>query len=225
MCMSLIGLIVQMTDILNRRAPVHLPPWHFPEIKPVSDVSMSRDLLHVTQSLTGGTTSPPSNPIPAPVPPLDIIYELPALRGITRRNKTVPIPRVRRSAPLGPSPLRSMIVLDTPGEEDTVEDDDVARIGCSHVGLGPPSFSQSGNRARLHAHAVKASDISDGVLGIIQELVYETNDWDPSLFVDDNFKTLIKQSKSLIWQHKQGRPLHNLEEYPCHALVSGDMSL
>lgn len=207
-----------MTDILNRRAPAHLPPWHFPEIKPVSDVSTSRDLPHVTQLPTGGTTPSPSNPIPAPVPPLDIIYELPALRAITRRNKTVPIPRVRRSPPLGPSPLRSMILLDTPGEEDTVEGDDVARIGCSRVGLGSPSLSQSGNRTSLQEHAVKASNDSDGVLGIIRELVYETNDWDPSLFVDENFKTLIKQSKSLIWQHKQGRPLHDLEEYSCQAV-------
>lgn len=203
-----------MTDILNRQAPAHLLDWHFPEIKPVSDVSMSRDLPHITPSLTGGTTPPPSNPAPAPVPPLDIIYELPALRGLTRRNKTVPIARVRRSPPLGPSPLRSMILPNTPGEEDTVECNDVARIECSHIGLGLPSLSQSGIRARLHEHVAEASDNSDGVLGIIRELVYETNDWDPSLFMDDNFKTLIKQSKSLVWQHKQGRPLHDLEEYP-----------
>jgi hypothetical protein len=186
---------------------------------------MSRDLPHVTPSLVGGTTSPPSNPNPAPVLPPDTIYELPVLRGVARRNKTVPIARVRRSPPLGPSPLRSMILPDTPGEEDTIEGDDVARIGCSHIGLGLPSLSQSRNRARLHKHAVEAGDNSDGVLGIIRELVYETNDWDPSLFVDDNFKTLIIQSKSLVWQHKQGRPSHDPEEYPCQAFVSGDASL
>lgn len=117
-----------------------------------------------------------------------------------------------------------MTLPDTLGEQDTVGDDG-ARIGCSHIGLGLPSLSQLGNRARLHENAVEGSNSSDGVLGIIRELVCETNGWDPSLFMDDNFKTLIKQSKSLVWQHKQGRPLHDLEEYSCQALVSGDASL
>jgi hypothetical protein len=48
------------------------------------------------------------------------------------------------------------------------------------------------------------NDDHNALFSIIRELVEETSEWDPSLFVDENFKSMIQNSRILVSKGSQG---------------------
>jgi hypothetical protein len=138
----------------------------------------------------------------------------------TRSTKIKPKPRsssvgVRRSPPLGPSPLRTMILPDNsvqsndirPGSRDSSV---IGRTHYGHLGIGfptpntnyeqpndPPESSHNQQHAKTSATQISDDD-PNILLSIIRELVEETSEWDASLFMDDNFKSMIQNSGLLL---------------------------
>jgi len=128
--------------------------------------------------------------------------------------------RVRRSPTIGPSPLRTMILPDPSDTElgrythpeankentDFKERPSSIHNAYANLGLGLPT-SRSGMETRLDKckrrqsgmpeHRISQDEDGGGpniLLGIIRELVEETSDWDASLFMDANFKSMIRDS-------------------------------
>jgi hypothetical protein len=120
-----------------------------------------------------------------------------------------PKTRSRKSPPVGPSPLRTMILPDlssgsaigSPNEMEVTKNSlDPHGVLPSDV-LSPnplPGSSRmltDNNKGCLPCSAKKQdNDGTDALLGIIRELVEETGDWDDDLSMKDNFKSLMRNA-------------------------------
>ena len=113
--------------------------------------------------------------------------------------------RTKRSPPLGPSPLRTMILPES-SEADLASK--VGLDGASMKAWKSNTFKTSfkdgtpwAQKERVltnqpNSEAVE-DDGADPLLGLIRELAEEVNDWDDGLFMDRNFKTMIESSQDL----------------------------
>ena len=117
--------------------------------------------------------------------------------------------RMKRSPPLGPSPLRTMILpessdpdlsprvshqdpsimtlCDEPNNLEPLPEDGTVRSEMQKIINGPSS------------RVVEDND-PDVLLGLIRELAEEVNDWDDTLFMDKNFKSMIENSQDILLQ-------------------------
>lgn len=117
---------------------------------------------------------------PYPIPPAPgVSIPLQKPRSIT--------PRVRKSPIIGPSPLRVMTLPEGPSS------DSVGANKCPDGRLKPSQEQRPGedNCIRPLSSFKDADEDEAALLGIIQELIEETSDWDPDLFMDAGFKTLL----------------------------------
>ncbi|KAF8165316.1 hypothetical protein B0H34DRAFT_688716 [Crassisporium funariophilum] len=145
--------------------------------------------------------------------------------------------RSKRSPVIGPSPLRTISFSRDCGLEDSsnlafqggTENGSRSLVtptsGISHGSLAEPSgylwHSEGGHvdidgpttrlktvGSKKHVKTTIRLDDSDEVLGLIRELARETSAWDASLFVDENFKAMMDESKSFVKPHnlQQIRP-------------------
>jgi hypothetical protein len=132
--------------------------------------------------------------------------------------------RVRRSPPIGPSPLRTMFLPDhfdtSPSSHNNAIDSeckDYAKgfgptyYGRHSYGFPSPAVTKTSPANHLgtsqdrspgrHTKAAATKTYDEGpntLISIIRELVEETSEWDASLFMDDNFKSLIQNSGLLL---------------------------
>jgi len=101
----------------------------------------------------------------------------------------------------GPSPLRSMLLppdCDTELCEtfsSTYHNQAAYQSTVTIRGHGTTSNHRRETPGSTKTSCRKESADADSLLNLMSELVQETNAWDPSLFVDENFKTLITQLK------------------------------
>lgn len=122
----------------------------------------------------------------------------------TRHRGRKPSIRPRKASLAGPSPLRIMTLPESLTSElgsnsdtnDTNDNPTPTSLApqrnpskYSNLGLGFPSTYQPSRRL-----SKIEEDDSGLILGIIRELVEETNNWDASLYMDENFKAMIDGS-------------------------------
>ncbi|KAG6899446.1 hypothetical protein C0993_010283 [Termitomyces sp. T159_Od127] len=147
-----------------------------------------------------------------------------AFRKIRQKQSRKSSIRSRRSPALGPSPLRVMILPD-PSDPKIAVHASPSRGGSqilnyshnySSLGLGFPSSSLSLTRdsevkqnklgpnketvqmeSEVHRATVDKED-ANTLVGMIRELVEETDRWDASLFKDKHFKAMINDSKQAL---------------------------
>ncbi|KAG6816157.1 hypothetical protein H0H87_008291 [Tephrocybe sp. NHM501043] len=146
----------------------------------------------------------------------------PKLKQKERRKPSV---RSRRSPAVGPSPLRSMILPDPSVESKIAVKTSTSQIGShnsnttldySRLGLGfPASPTNTTHDTHSEVEALPNSEQlmsgsdsrtlsatmdedPNALVGIIRELVEETDKWDGSLFKDKNFKAMIDDSKYVL---------------------------
>ena len=135
-----------------------------------------------------------------PLPPLNsvVMFKLrPRYRFLSVRTK--------RSPPLGPSPLRTMILPDRSSDSNlsprTSREDPSMTTLCELNTFGPDVESLTSAKKRITGgqspRTIEDSD-TDHVLGLIRELAEEVNDWDDSLFMDKNFKSMIDNSQDIL---------------------------
>lgn len=111
------------------------------------------------------------------------------------------IGRNHHSPKPGPSPLRSMLL---PPGCDTGLCETFSSAHHNQTAYQPtvtirghgttPNIRRETPGSTKTSCRKKSAD-ADSLLNLMSELVQETNAWDPSLFVDENFKTLITQLK------------------------------
>ncbi|KAG6854813.1 hypothetical protein C0991_001240 [Blastosporella zonata] len=202
-CPSLSGVDKQVpTPILNSFSPVLLPVNLSPLSVPLPAV-YNKDIAPETIS-----RSPLVKSIVSP--------------NLKQRERRKPSIRIRRSPAIGPSPLRAMILADPSDSKIAVK---ISQMGSRHsntsldyscLGLGFPKSpsstrdnnyeaesSSDGEYLQLEndSKALSATlDTKDPntLVGMIRELVEETNQWDRSLFKDRNFKAMIDGSKHAL---------------------------
>lgn len=118
--------------------------------------------------------------------------------------------RNRRSPPLGPSPLRSMILPDS-ADDDVLESKSPVDNGMDntptpkrlsmpyqHLGLELPTFGlavPADQRLRSQGPNASISEGQESVLDFLRELVEETKDWDESIVLDEGFRNMIQGSQ------------------------------
>ncbi|KAG6836518.1 hypothetical protein H0H93_007195 [Arthromyces matolae] len=167
--------------------------------------------------------------VPSPLPSPSQLYhsELSSVskeKSIASPKATAPRKsslRPRRSPVLGPSPLRAMILPDPSDSNISVQasssqTDANARRDAgfeySHFGLTFPQSPSKGHGADIEkgrdAAPLTAVD-NDGdtntLLGMIRELVEETDRWDGSLFKDENFRAMMDDSKEFLSNKHHGK--------------------
>ncbi|KAJ6539377.1 hypothetical protein B0H19DRAFT_1240132 [Mycena capillaripes] len=177
---------------------------------PATDI----DFIPLELPVHSPTLSPTLSSFPSPPPVTSILK--PKLRVRTRRSPAI--------GPIGPSPLRSMILPDpvdgelssyaqirftaeNPGGEDRRMSVPSPRgvlrvgdVGNSSVGVAKgTSIVPKANRWHSSISSGCASKIDEDdpnvLLGIIRELVEETSEWDPSgVFMNSSFKNLLQES-------------------------------
>lgn len=180
------------------------------------NLSVIEEICHVSVSnlpgSTNGQTGPTCDNMKSPL----TIFS--AYDNLKRREKSRPSTlRTRRSPPLGPSPLRSMIL------PDIVESDySVPRCttvneikGCPvprrkplqyhRVGLGIPSVKLS----PPDKEGIKSQDCQENtsegntgskesMLDFLRELAEETREWDESIVLDEGFRNMIQRSQAIL---------------------------
>ncbi|KAF8812470.1 hypothetical protein BYT27DRAFT_7335731 [Phlegmacium glaucopus] len=111
--------------------------------------------------------------------------------------------RTRNSPIIGPSPLRTMSL---PSDYDVEHITKFNADDCSTSSNiqseakfepsfdSPPSSSHSSPISMRSKTVLRPND-SDSILDLIRELAQETSSWDAGLFVDENFKAMMDQSK------------------------------
>ncbi|KAG6916102.1 hypothetical protein DXG01_008429 [Tephrocybe rancida] len=152
---------------------------------------------------------------------------------LKQRERRKPSLRIRRSPTIGPSPLRAMIL---PDASDSKIKTSASQLGSrnshttldySNIGLGLPKSpftatseiskvkpfsyaenSQPENTSKTLSATLDTED-PNTLVGMIRELVEETDQWDGSLFKDKNFKAMIDGSKRAF---KGGRDQDRISE-------------
>lgn len=124
--------------------------------------------------------------------------------------------RMKRSPPLGPSPLRTMIL---PESSDPDLSPRVSRQDPSTTTLcdEPNNFelltedgtvrSEEQKITSAPSSGIVEENNPDALLGLIRELAEEVNDWDDTLFMDKNFKSMIENSQDVLLQRDGGSAL------------------
>ncbi|KAF9492826.1 hypothetical protein BDN71DRAFT_1450995 [Pleurotus eryngii] len=131
---------------------------------------------------------PPIPPHPTPGVPT-FPYPVPPGPGVgipLQKPRSI-TPRARKSPVIGPSPLRVMTLPEGPSS------DSVGANKCPDGRLKPSQEQRPGEDSSIRPlSSFKGADEDEAaLLGIIQELIEETSDWDPDLFMDAGFKTLL----------------------------------
>ncbi|KAJ7682772.1 hypothetical protein DFH06DRAFT_1162098 [Mycena polygramma] len=148
--------------------------------------------------------SPPLSSFPSP--PFATSILKPKLRIRTRRSPAIP------PIPIGPSPLRTMILPDSESRPMSVHSPYASSGGAIRVGesgssgarigaargasdnVGPKARRRPASVSSCHASEVEEDD-PNVLLGIIRELVEETSEWDQSgVFMNQSFKNLLQES-------------------------------
>ncbi|KAF4575059.1 hypothetical protein EYR36_006415 [Pleurotus pulmonarius] len=163
-------------------------------------------------------TSSPVHGLP-PIPPHSIsgvpMFPYPTGGGIPLQKPRSITPRVRKSPIIGPSPLRVMTLPEGPSS-------DSVSANKSPDGRLKPSQEQrpkEENSIRPLSSFKDADEDEAALLGIIQELIEETSDWDPDLFMDAGFKSLLhdtslKASSVSLHVFEEGNVSHGSSSGP-----------
>jgi hypothetical protein len=119
--------------------------------------------------------------------------------------------RTKRSPPLGPSPLRTMILPESSDSDlspRTSREDPSMMTLCEPNTFGPDIETLALAKKRIMGsqspRTIEDND-ADPVLGLIRELAEEVNDWDDSLFMDKNFKSMIDNSQDILLEQDCGQ--------------------
>ncbi|KAL0949530.1 hypothetical protein HGRIS_009580 [Hohenbuehelia grisea] len=152
----------------------------------------------------------PAIPTPMPFNPLDVAMPsptfspdfpsfgppspvLPPLPSVIRgKPKPRVVSRVRRSPVIGPSPLRSMILPESSESSPAV---DVGKGESSSANIDDIDRDRRRRSSLRSAISLDDDGQNNVLLNMIQELVEETSVWDPSLFMDNNFKSMLEESR------------------------------
>ena len=137
-----------------------------------------------------------------------------------KQRPRLPSVRVRRSPPIGPSPLRAMIIPDNPDatlmphNSDIAKDSSVSRQ-ADHLGMrflaSNQNYDQTNNSSEafqacnVRQHTPKTDDDPNILLSMIRELAQEAKEWDTSLFMDDKFKSMIQDSALLLSERNENK--------------------
>ncbi|KAG2013616.1 hypothetical protein CC2G_010505 [Coprinopsis cinerea AmutBmut pab1-1] len=170
----------------------------------------SSDSAHATTPglrIRGVTTS-----LPLDISSLGLLQVSPQLCPPLQRSSS-PL-RMTFSPAIGPSPLRSMMLPISSSDEVTPSHSSrkhLAKNPYDHLGLGHPSRSpiesnvtptisqrsiRSDPPASPHGQASTTTQGSAALEDMIHQLVQATSDWDDSVFVNEDFRSLIETSKS-----------------------------
>ncbi|KAF8238706.1 hypothetical protein L208DRAFT_1386984 [Tricholoma matsutake] len=171
----------------------------------------------------------PSTDLNSPVPLVFLPLNTTRSSKIKQKSRS-PSVRSRRSPPLGPSPLRTMILPDNSDSIPGFQNNAIG-AGCrdfslsgrtyyGQLGIGfptpntnheqpnNPSEASQDQDTRQYAK-ISATTTSNNdpniLLSIIRELVEETREWDASLFMDDKFKSMIQNSGILLSEITGGK--------------------
>ncbi|KAF8621623.1 hypothetical protein AX15_007641 [Amanita polypyramis BW_CC] len=152
---------------------------------PLFDVYTSADFDDETLS-----TLPPINPV--------------TMFKLRPRHNTLSI-RTKRSPSLGPSPLRRMILPESSDSDLSSKADHESLTMLFEQDIPNPLSKVKHPECDLSSDqrvTTNWADLrtiednnADPLLGLIRELVEEVNDWDESLVMDENFKTMIEKSQ------------------------------
>lgn len=121
--------------------------------------------------------------------------------------------RVKRSPPLGPSPLRTMILPESsdPDISPRVSRQDPSIMTLcgepNNFGLPPEDGTVRSEKEKVingRSLRIVEDNDPDALLGLIRELAEEVNDWDDTLFMDKNFKSMIENSQDILLQGDGG---------------------
>ncbi|KAF9453063.1 hypothetical protein P691DRAFT_821549 [Macrolepiota fuliginosa MF-IS2] len=134
--------------------------------------------------------------------------------GTLKRREKMRSIRNRRSPPLGPSPLRSMILPEvdegTPAQKSEPMVEDMENLSlpkrqslqCQRLGLGLPALGLSPTASKERPLSQDANGNSsegpESVLGFLRELAEETKDWDESIVLDEGFRSMIRCSQAIL---------------------------
>ncbi len=143
-----------------------------------------------------------------PLPPLNSVV----MFKLRPRYRLLSV-RAKRSPPLGPSPLRTMIL---PESSDSDLSPRTSREDPSMMTLCEPNTDvetlASAKKRIMGSQSPRTieDNDTDAVLGLIRELAEEVNDWDDSLFMDKNFKSMIDNSQDILLEKDRGQSTPNL---------------
>ncbi|KAJ3510986.1 hypothetical protein NLJ89_g4357 [Agrocybe chaxingu] len=139
-------------------------------------------------------------------------YPNPAMLHIRKASPRTPNNRNSRSPKIGPSPLRTMFLPSDyethtrqPFRQITIQNQPNARDN-NHPSQEEPGEPHPYMQRSLATNSLRsgATDGSDKLLDLMEELVQEASAWDDSLFFDDDFKALIRQTKvSSVEKHRK----------------------
>ncbi|KAJ3576198.1 hypothetical protein NP233_g583 [Leucocoprinus birnbaumii] len=138
-----------------------------------------------------------------------------AYENLKRKEKRSSSLRNRRSPPLGPSPLRLMILPDMTGGDcpllkrttvDQIKDCPAPKRESAlyqQMGLGLPSVKlplpSKGERIKSGDSLRNVSAGSrESMLDFLHELAEETKEWDDSIVLDEGFRNMIVRSQAIL---------------------------
>ncbi|KAG6895205.1 hypothetical protein C0992_002596 [Termitomyces sp. T32_za158] len=203
-----------------------------PTLQPLSPVLLSLDLRPLSIPCPPATLLHCSTPGPSAQ---SFREKNVVLRKIKQKHSRKSSIRPRRSPALGPSPLRAMILPD-PSDPKIAVHASPSRAGSqisnyshnySSLGLGFPSSSLSlkrdsevkgvklspnGETEQMESEVNRVTvDKEDAktLVGMIRELVEETDRWDASLFKDKHFEAMINDSKQALKESSNHSPVGN----------------
>ncbi|CAA7259793.1 unnamed protein product [Cyclocybe aegerita] len=195
-------------DILETRESSHLPPHVTSDCSGHAEMSpvILGEFLLVSCENPFSETSP-SEPTTPPTK-----YPNSAILHIRKASPKAPHNRNSRSPKIGPSPLRMMFLPSDceshtrqPFRGATIQNQPNAgdnKHPSQEEPGGPHPYMQRSLTTKLLGSV--ATDSSDKLLDLMDALVQEASAWDDSLFFDDNFKALIKQTKvSSVEKHRK----------------------
>ncbi|KNZ74449.1 hypothetical protein J132_06909 [Termitomyces sp. J132] len=193
---------------------------HTPTPRPLSPVLLSIDFSPLSvpdPSATLNHSSVSGSPVPS-FREKNVVF--PKIKQKRPRKSSL---RPQRSPAIGPSPLRAMILPD-PSDPTVAVRASVSQAGSqnsshchdySSLGLDYPGSSllptwdakdfKPQDKESVQAEKIKEThratlDTEDAntLVGMIRELVEETDQWDASLFKNKNFKAMIDDSKQAL---------------------------
>lgn len=106
------------------------------------------------------------------------------------RNSSIQYPWEHTFEDLDRSPTNSLAFLETRPKQPR-------ELDVTGLGISQSVVKRSYGMERMQRLAHPKQNQSDGnLLGFLEELVQETSEWDPDMFLDSNFKVMIDSSKS-----------------------------